>query len=1267
MKLDPTVFQFFKIKKISLFTALLLLLFALVLRLFFIGGFRSESQYLKDIANNVEDALDAIEEDSEVIREKIQGMDSLSFASFHFNSEYPFYVYEEGKLLYWSDYRQVPNYRALRGSYTYKYQNLEGGSFVIRRDTLTYKDKQLEYFVLLPIYHENKINNKYISSGYNTDIFPQGAVSVKHYLNAENEASKISYNGKPILSVDLNKPSRGYREHKTAKSFQALLSVLIFLSIVLVLFNVFRSLHQMLDAKQYDLAMALVIVSLLALRFGMLYFDFPFSIMPLKLFDGRFFASSSINPSLGDLLLNSVCLLIVLFYLYTYYGRLRAYQLIFSLKSKVTTIIAVLLILAGVGGLYLHYYIIKSIYFNSQWTLDITSSLSFSSLKVISLIIFVLNTISYFLFAHILYRTFISLISYSHLSLKWLITIALAISILTNLLWGIPTIPIIVVSFFYLALLYIFHLPKYLTRISYITFLYLFACAFVSGVAGAIAAFDINRVDSLDNKQKFANQLLVDNDILGEYLLNEIAVKINKDRFIKNRIYNTLASKEAIRQKINRIYLSNYFDRYDIQIHLFNSRGVPLEERNIPNYQQFVEVTDDPRFSTEYDNIFFITESSDQRIARGAPKRYLTLIELEDFNTTIGYIVIDLSLKRFIPNRVYPELLIDRRYLQSYPSNDYDYAIFNEAGEMTYSNGDDVSFTSLDGYDFGSKVKSDKSINKGGHDFLIVKGKVDEYIVIVSETYSLINVVSNFSFLFLLLVFTILIMLGGYSIYFVFKQENLNFATKIQLYLNAAFFMPLLALSITTLSVISKSYSEEVDSEYLKKAEQIGRNIIDILDNYYNDELSDEALANALSQMSKYAETDANVFDTEGKLIATSQPLIYEDSLLSPYINPLALANIKEQNNNKLVLDESVGSLSYKSSYIGLKSETTGELMGMLSLPFFESRIQLEEQIIQVLTNIMNIFTAVFIVFLIISYLASLLLTYPLKYITQKIKRTSLSDYNEPLSWDSNDEIGLMIGEYNKMLVKLEASKAALARSEKESAWREMAKQVAHEIKNPLTPMKLSLQHLKRKLQVDYKEGMKPCEVEEMGKPFDNLLYQIDTLSDIASSFSNFAKMPTPKSEYFEFSAMVEKIVGLFTEEGGNHIDLVIEEGNYHIVSDQQLMGRILSNLIINAKQSVPKDRQPKINIHLQQVGRDKLILKVSDNGTGIAKEIQHKVFLPNFSTKYAGSGIGLAITKRGIEHAGGRIAFDSIEGKGTTFFIELPLAIDVEAVKLKE
>ncbi|MGD1894560.1 MAG: hypothetical protein ACFB15_28695, partial [Cyclobacteriaceae bacterium] len=510
-------------------------------------------------------------------------------------------------------------------------------------------------------------------------------------------------------------------------------------------------------------------------------------------------------------------------------------------------------------------------------------------------------------------------------------------------------------------------------------------------------------------------------------------------------MFSPLASKDIIKEKIRRVYLSNYFDRYEIKVYLFNSKGQPLGGDPTYTYQEWQEDTDTFRFSTEYPNIFFINRTETIPETEGG-QRYYLFLDIENFNNVVGHILVELVLRRFTPNQVYPELLVDRSYLQAYPSRDYSYAIFSSASnqniienEPLFTSGNEQLFQYFKNYDL-SELEEETIVDRGDYSYLVMKGQEDEYIVIASPAYSFIDIISNFSFLFLLLVFSILLLLGAYSVYFVFRRENLNFSTKIQLYLNAAFFMPLLALSITTISIISSSYNQEVNQSYMERTEQISRNIVAALDAYQKRELSKDDFSATVSQVANVTETDINIFDTSGKLVVASQPLIYENKLLSRHINAQALVSIREKGDTRTVLEESVGSLSYKSSYVGLKSFQTGQLLGVASIPFFESRSQLETRIIQVLTNVMNIFTFVFIAFLIISYLASVFLTYPLKYITQKIRRTSLADYNEPLSWESNDEIGLMVGEYNRMLVNLEASKAALARSEKESAWREMAK-----------------------------------------------------------------------------------------------------------------------------------------------------------------------------------------------------------------------------------
>ncbi len=1242
-------------KNLSLGIALLAFILALVLRLFFIDSFRSQSRYMQDIETNVTKALDQLSAEAETVISKVTQADTLTFSYLNTRTRYPYFLYQDDQLVYWSEYRFVPDKDSLQGDYHYAFKALNNGKYVVRKDTLG----DYTLFFLLPLQQENRINNRYISSGFTTAIFPQEVAAIQKPSSIDTSHSLVHYQGRALFSVTLNPPALGYREHPSARAFQALVCGLIAISILSVLFRIFQWVRQQVGQQRVGAGLVVLTGSLLLTRFVMLYLDFPVSILPNMLFDGRYYATSTINPSLGDLLLNSLCVLIVVIYLFQHYGKLALYRKLVYTGSRGKSIVAILLLLLAIYALYAHYSFIKTIYFSSQWTLDITESISFPILKIVSLVIFVINTVSYFLFAHILFRVFLNLSRKSYFPVRDNFLIATIIAVLMSLLLEAFHWSIILVSVLYFALLYFFHLPKFLGRLSYVGFLYVFAGAVVSAVAGAIAAYHMKEVSMLDSKQKYANQLLVDNDVFGEYLLYEAAEKIQQDLFIKTRLFNSIASKDIIRQKIQRIYLTDYFDKYDVQVYLYSIQGKPLDNAPASSYKDFKKLVSADQFKTEYNNIYYIDESNRQLSSEEASKRYLTFIDLENYGRTIGHIVIDLTLKRFVPNRVYPELLVDRQYFQSYPGDDYDYAFFSSQGKMIYSSGDEVAFKNLKGYAFDTKVLNEKQLDQDGYHYLIVEGERDEYIAIASKSYSWTDAVSNFSFLFLILVFVLLLVVGLYAVYFAFKAENLNFATKIQLYLSAAFFMPLLAVSLTTLSVISRSYSEEVDRQYLQTAEQISDNMIDLLTSYQNEQINEETLANSLSQISKYAETDANLFDIEGKLIASSQPSIYTNELLSGYINPVAYANIKEQDNNKLVLDESVGKLSYKSSYIGLKSYKSGKLIGILSLPFFESGNEFRGQIIQVLTNIMSIFTFVFIAFLIISYLASMLLTYPLRYITQKIRKTSLSDYNEPLSWESNDEIGLMIGEYNRMLVNLEASKAALSRNEKETAWREMAKQVAHEIKNPLTPMRLSLQLLQRKLKQDFNAGMDAGAVQEVSKPIDNMLHQVDTLNDIASSFSNFAQMPLPKSEPYELCTIVRRTVGLFDGES-DRIDLEMEDNvRYFVIGDKQLTGRILSNLIINAKQSIPKDRQPNIRIALQKAGIDKVIIKVSDNGTGIAREIQHKVFLPNFSTKYAGSGIGLAIAKRGIEHAGGRIAFDTKEGVGTTFFIELPLILD--------
>lgn len=260
---------------------------------------------------------------------------------------------------------------------------------------------------------------------------------------------------------------------------------------------------------------------------------------------------------------------------------------------------------------------------------------------------------------------------------------------------------------------------------------------------------------------------------------------------------------------------------------------------------------------------------------------------------------------------------------------------------------------------------------------------------------------------------------------------------------------------------------------------------------------------------------------------------------------------------------------------------------------------------------------------------------------------------NDPIDWQSQDEIGDLIAEYNRMITKLEESTAKLKRSERESAWREMAKQVAHEIKNPLTPMKLSIQHLQRTIQAN------PQEAEAMTRRVSGtLIEQIDGLARIATEFSNFAKMPKPENQTFVLNEVVESVFDLFAANPAHNVELKLElpTEKLSVFADKDHIIRVLNNLLTNASQAIPDDRQGRIRVALVANGKH-AIVQVQDNGSGIPAEMQERVFQPNFTTKSSGTGLGLAMSKNIVEAAGGRIYFASEAGKGTTFFVELPIS----------
>jgi nitrogen fixation/metabolism regulation signal transduction histidine kinase len=292
-------------------------------------------------------------------------------------------------------------------------------------------------------------------------------------------------------------------------------------------------------------------------------------------------------------------------------------------------------------------------------------------------------------------------------------------------------------------------------------------------------------------------------------------------------------------------------------------------------------------------------------------------------------------------------------------------------------------------------------------------------------------------------------------------------------------------------------------------------------------------------------------------------------------------------------------------------------------------------------------YIALFIMSAFTAFLLSRYIVRSLDTIARKMQMMKLGRKNESIRWESNDEIGALVSEYNRMVAELEMSANKLALRERESAWRDMARQVAHEIKNPLTPMKLRVQHLQRTWQ------QQPEQFDQRLQLFtSSMIEQIDTLANIAGEFSNFANLPAPKREKLDIVLLINGVLDLYSEVPDVQFSVRTYGSPSVIINvDRDQIIRVCNNLINNAVQALAKNRMGKVDIAVKST-RAGVLIRFNDNGVGIDEANRSKIFVPNFTTKSTGSGLGLVMVKNIMEHNHGEVAFWSRSGKGASFYL---------------
>ncbi|MFH1159418.1 MAG: ATP-binding protein, partial [bacterium] len=411
-----------------------------------------------------------------------------------------------------------------------------------------------------------------------------------------------------------------------------------------------------------------------------------------------------------------------------------------------------------------------------------------------------------------------------------------------------------------------------------------------------------------------------------------------------------------------------------------------------------------------------------------------------------------------------------------------------------------------------------------------------------------------------------------------------------------------------------------------------------------------EDLENVLIKFANVFFSDINLYSPEGILIASSRPRIFQEGLISDRINRQAFDQLATNKSSMFAQTECIGKLSYLSAYVPFYSNQN-RLLAYLNLPYFSRQDDLKKEISTFLVAFINIYVLFLLVGVVVTYLLSNYITSPLKLLAQRIGRIQIGKLNDKLEWKQEDEIGKLVEEYNRMLDELASSAEKLAVSERTSAWREMAKQVAHEIKNPLTPMKLSVQYL-QKAWDEHAPDWEP----RLKRFADALIEQIDSLSAIASEFSYFAKMPEPKNEILDLDELVQTSLAIYRDVSSIHLGFYPSENKKWVFADRKQLLRVFSNLVNNAIQATEDRTDGRIILKTESAGETH-VLEVADNGKGISGEQADKIFHPNFTTRSGGAGLGLAIVKGIILAIGGEISFRSEPGSGTTFQVVFPAA----------
>ncbi len=1133
-------------------------------------------------------------------------------------------VYKDENLRYWNS-SDIPEHSYEEVIQTSRPVYHSGNSWYVRRKKET---GNITLAALILIKNDYLFENKFLSNTFHRDFDLNPNVEIK--FSPRSGFPVENKKGEYLFSLIPPSPPA------FSLLFTRVCITLFFISFSLLLLFFYKSFHilKLNTQKAKNIWFAAIAGIIVMLRWLMLQTDFPDVSSVFTLFSPHLYGKSFTFASLGDLLINSV-LLFFISLLFSKYFRITYTKSRGKNMAKIGLLTSFLVFIF----LYFHY-LFEGLIINSSIQLQVHN---FFYLNQYSLLAYI--SIAFLFATFLLLADHIVHFASNLIDIKVFALITAVISCGGAVIYyasgyslDLPTVLFYILVISFTAYIRYYRYSYKFPNLVFVVFLIsLFTLYFVT---------DKSREKERNIRRVLVVNLANERDQVAEFLLEDIEKEIAADSVLYEMLGSMKYEEYELFDYLEENYFNSFFRKYELQVAACGpDYNIYLEDTQelVDCYTFFEDMIYDYGIRINPESNFFFLDNLNGRIS------YLgTVTYSYDHYPEEKTVYISLDSRIATEQLGYPELLIEGELTEHQALRNYSYAkyhnnrLITRYGDFPYALKQQYTQQNDETYTF---------FEHDGYNHLIYRADEDNTIILSKPETRTINLLTSFSYTFIFYFSLLGIALLVYNLPLRRSHFRLTLKNRIKLSMISIVLLSLIIVGAGTIYYNIRQFENKHQENITEKIQSV---LVELENEFMlEEELTPELqnyMSGLLTDLSNVFYTDINLYDPDGNLYATSRPEIFELNLTGEKMSPGAYSKMVIENNPRFLHRETIGELSYLSAYVPF-TNADNEVLAYLNLPYFTRQGELQREIYTVVVAVVNIYALLILITIVTAIFVSNQITKPLKLIQNKLRKIRLEQKNEQISYRGDDEIGDIVKDYNRMVTELEKSAELLAKSEREGAWREMAKQIAHEIKNPLTPMKLSIQHMQRA----WEDGH-PCREEVIKKTCKSLIDQIDNLSSIATEFSNFAKMPHANPEKTDILKEVENSLELFI-----NAEKIEFKKNFNghrevfVYIDQKQLNRVFINLIKNAVQSIPKNSNGAVNLEVDKAGGHARV-KISDTGTGIPEDMKDKMFRPNFTTKSGGMGLGLAISKKIIESAGGSIWYDTEPGKGSNFYLMLPL-----------